>query len=351
MKPISAFHATNLYRIVFPYPAAGHHCGWTGIGNTVLPGYDYRIELGIPAGLQVTKTNVAGNAFDKIDNDATVNAAGTVAMVTFNTNNVNHDFDIGLKPLATLGDKVWRDDNANGLQDAGEPGVAGITVSLFNNSGTLIGTTVTDAYGYYLFENLAAGNYTVGFTLPANYTFTTQTNAADDGNTTGYGATASSINGSDVNSTTGKTYTIILSAGENNRNIDAGLIFNTPPVTQSVGDRVWLDNGGGVPANAGNGTQDANEPGVSGVSVTLYNAGGIAIATTITDANGNYLFTNVPVGVNYSVGFSLPVGMVFSPNSGLISNATNSDANTTTGRTVLFNVNSGNNITYVDAGI
>ena len=322
---------------------------WTGVTG-ILPGYNYRIEVNVPSGTQVTKANVAGNSLGNIDNDAVVNASGTIAMVTFNVTGVNHNFDIGFKPLATLGDKVWRDDNANGLQDAGEPGVAGITVSLFNNAGTLIGTTVTDAYGYYVFENLVAGNYSAGFTLPANYTFTTQTNAADDGNTTGYGATATSINGSDVNSTTGKTYTIVLSAGENNRNIDAGLIFNIPPITQSVGDRVWLDNGSGG-GTASDGTQNGTEPGVSGINVTLFNSGGSAIATTITNANGNYLFTNVPVGLNYTVGFSLPVGMRFSPNSGALSITTNSDANTTTGRTSAFNIASGDNFTYVDAGI
>jgi hypothetical protein len=30
---------------------------------------------------------------------------------------------------ATLGDRVWEDTNANGVQDAGEAGIAGVTVS------------------------------------------------------------------------------------------------------------------------------------------------------------------------------------------------------------------------------
>lgn len=328
---------------------------WTGVVG-ILPGYDYRVEVGVPAGVQVTKANAAGGTLDNIDNDATVNAAGTTAMVVFNTGNVNHNFDIGLKPLASLGDRVWLDNGSgggtagDGTQNGTEPGVAGITVTLYNNAGTVIGTTTTDAYGNYLFDNLVAGTYTVGFTLPANYTFSTQTNTTDDGNTTGYGATSASVNGSDAIVTTGRTYSIVLSAGENNRNIDAGLVFNIPPVTQSVGDKVWLDNGTGG-GTAADGVQNGTEPGVAGVTVTLYNGSGVAIGTTITDANGNYLFTNVPVGANYTVGFSLPVGMVFSPNAGAVSVATNSDANTTTGRTAAFNVLSGDNITYVDAGI
>ena len=324
------------------------------------PNYNYNVRIGSAdwtggigagdlLGYLLTKTNKIGyGATDLSDNDAALTAA-SVPMISFTTGVLgqnNHSFDFGFKQLASLGDRVWRDDDQDGVQDAGEPGVAGITISLFNSGGTLIGTTVTDAYGYYLFDNLTPSTYTLGFTLPANYTFTTQTNTVD--NTDGV---ATKALGSDVNVTTGTTYTITLSAAENERNIDAGIIFITPvTVTQSVGDRVWLDDGTGG-GTAADGIQNGSEPGVAGVTVTLYNSGGVAIGATITDANGNYLFTNVPVGVNYTVGFSLPVGMVFSPNNGVISNTTNSDANTTTGRTAAFNVSSGNNITYVDAGI
>ncbi len=324
------------------------------------PNYNYNVRIGSAdwtggagivdlAGYQLTKANKAGNGqFDLSDNDAALTAAN-VPMISFTTGVLgqnNHSLDFGFKQLATLGDRVWRDDNQDGVQNAGEPGVAGITVSLFNNAGTLIGTTVTDAYGNYLFDNLSASTYSVGFTLPANYTFTTQTNTVD--NTDGVALKAV---GSDVNVTTGRTYTITLSAGELEKNIDAGIIFITPvTVTQSVGDKVWLDDGTGG-GTAADGIQNGTEPGVAGVNVTLYNGSGVAIASAITDANGNYLFTNVPVGANYTVGFSLPVGMVFSPNNGAISNTTNSDANTTTGRTTAFTVNSGNNFTYVDAGL
>lgn len=306
------------------------------------------------AGYQVTRANKIGNGkIDLSDNDASLNT-NNVPMISFTTGaagQTNHDLDFGFKQLASLGDRVWLDMGAgggtasDGVQNGTEPGVAGITVTLFNNAGTPIASTTTDAYGNYLFDNLAAGNYTVGFTLPANYTFTTQTNTVD--NTAG---TAPIATGSDVNVTTGRSYTVTLSNGENERNIDAGIIFNTPPVTQSVGDRVWLDNGTGG-GTAADGIQNGTEPGVAGVTVTLYNGAGVAIATMITDANGNYLFTNVPVGTNYTVGFSLPAGMVFSPLTGVISGTTNSDVNTTTGRTGTFNVASGDNITYVDAGI
>ncbi|MBK6938495.1 MAG: hypothetical protein IPH18_17805 [Chitinophagaceae bacterium] len=119
------------------------------------------------------------------------------------------------------------------MQDTGEPGVAGVTVTLYQNGtdglpGTsddiVIGTTVTDAYGNYLFDNLASSTnntaqYSVGFTPPANYQFTTQTNTQTTGtdnttnltNTTG-GSTAA--NGSDASATTGRTGSFWLAGGE-----------------------------------------------------------------------------------------------------------------------------------------
>ncbi len=319
---------------------------WTGVGNTILQGFDYRIEIAVPSGFQITKTNVAVNSYDNIDNDASLN--GSNAVVVFNTSNTNHNFDIGFKVLATIGDKVWRDDNSDGVQQAAEPGLGGITVTLKNNLGAVAGTTVTDAYGNYLFDNLTGGAYTVTVTLPANYTFSTQTNTTDDNNTTG-----TSTTGSDVNVTTGQSYTVTLSAGENNRNIDAGLIFTNPAASNSLGDRIWYDNNS-------NGTQDAGEPGVAGTTVTLYASNGTTvIATTVTDANGNYLFTNLPASTDCIVGVTVPAGMVFTTTAGTTpGNATtNSDVNATLGnaaygKTTLVNTGvAGTQTLGIDAGI
>ena len=58
-----------------------------------------------------------------------------------------------------------------------------------------------------------------------------------------------------------------------------------------------------------NGLQDPNEPGVAGVTVNLWtnvnNAPGSIIKTTTTNANGNYLFTNIVPGT-YWLQFVLP---------------------------------------------
>src|SRR5688572_22923782 len=51
-----------------------------------------------------------------------------------------------LTPAGAIGDFVWRDTNANGIQDAGEPGILGVTVRLVLSGGT-VATTTTDADG------------------------------------------------------------------------------------------------------------------------------------------------------------------------------------------------------------
>lgn len=315
---------------------------WKGIGNIILPGYDYRVEVAIPSGSQLTKTDVVSNSIDNIDNDASINGAN--AIVTFNTGNTNHSFDIGFKTLASVGDKVWRDDDKDGIQDAGEPGMAGVTVTLYDNAGAVVGTTVTDAYGTYLFDNLVPGTYRIGFTAPPNYTFTTQTN--DNDNTTLNGG-STAANGSDVNISTGRTANIVLTSGEIERNIDAGLVFSQPS-TNSIGDKVWFDTDA-------DGVQDASEAGVSGVTVTLYASDGVTvIATTITDANGNYIFTGLPANTNYIVGITPPAGMLLTSSGGTTpGNATtNSDFNITTFKTSAVNTGSaGNQITGIDAGL
>ena len=67
------------------------------------------------------------------------------------------------------------DENSDGYQDAGEPGIPNVQVNLYDATGTLVATTFTDAHGGYLFPNLAPGNYYVDVvesTLPAGMTQT-----------------------------------------------------------------------------------------------------------------------------------------------------------------------------------
>ena len=51
-----------------------------------------------------------------------------------------------------IGNRVWVDVNKNGRQDPSEPPLANINVSLYDMSGSVIATTMTDADGLYIFN-------------------------------------------------------------------------------------------------------------------------------------------------------------------------------------------------------
>ena len=112
----------------------------------------------------------------------------------------------------SIGDFVWNDSNGNGIQDAGEPGVPGVTVKLRDCASVVLATTITDANGLYQFSNLLPDDYLIEFVAPAGYVFTV---ASAPGSTP--------VNDSNADSN-GKTLCTTLSSGENNNTLDAGLI-------------------------------------------------------------------------------------------------------------------------------
>ncbi|WP_290439155.1 SdrD B-like domain-containing protein, partial [Arthrobacter sp. SW1] len=70
----------------------------------------------------------------------------------------------------SIGDRVWSDLDSDGVQDAGEPGLAGVTVNLLDGQGAPVNgadgqpvTATTDENGAYLFEGLQLGGYVVEF--------------------------------------------------------------------------------------------------------------------------------------------------------------------------------------------
>lgn len=52
-----------------------------------------------------------------------------------------------------IGNLVWKDTNSNGIQDAGEPVIPGVTVSLLDKSNNVLATAITDTNGNYIFSN------------------------------------------------------------------------------------------------------------------------------------------------------------------------------------------------------
>jgi protocatechuate 3,4-dioxygenase beta subunit len=314
--------------------------GTTVIGTTVTDALGNYIFTGLPAGAYVVgfsnfpagfTLSASGAGSDRsTDSDANT-GTGKTGVINLSVGEDNMTIDAGLHQdptKASLGNFVWLDADADGVQDAGEQGVGGVRVDLLNASGAVLATTWTDNSGYYSFSGLNPGDYMVQFSgLPNGMTLTTANAGGND-----------SLD-SDADAGTGRTAITTLTAGENDPTWDAGLINNKA----SLGDRVWFDDDR-------DGIQDAGERGVSGVTVILYDAAGNPVASTITDANGNYLFANLNPGT-YSVGFStLPSGTVFSP-QGTGTPDNDSNVNPSTGRTAPVTLVAGSNNMTVDAGI
>ncbi len=239
--------------------------------------------------------------------------------------------------FGSIGDSVWIDENKNGIQDPGEAGLEWVTVDLYDCDGNKLDYRLTDSNGNYLFDNLSAGSYLLKFHLidgNSIYTFTLK-NAGND----------PSID-SDVNPQTGETDCFNLAVGQNDLTRDAGVILKTVEEFCDIGDKVWND------LNK-NGKQDSGEPGVPGVPVKLYDCSDNLIASTTTDANGLYLFTNVAAG-NYYLKFFAPTGWLFTLKDQGSNDLLDSDADPNTGKTDCFPIDPpycDSNSTKWDAGL
>ncbi|MCH5374964.1 MAG: isopeptide-forming domain-containing fimbrial protein, partial [Planctomycetes bacterium] len=171
----------------------------------------------------------------------------TQIVIPLESNQDGIDYNFGELPPARIADFVWEDLNGNGRQDAGEPGIDGVTVDLAgtDSSGNPVTrTTTTAGGGLYEFADLRPGDYVVTFTPPSpDFVFTTQDSPVADDTTD-----------SDADPGTGATPAITLGIGEDNPTIDAGLyqLIN-------IGDFVWYD------INA-DGVQDPGEPGIPGAT-------------------------------------------------------------------------------------
>ncbi len=72
---------------------------------------------------------------DATDSDADP-TTGKTGVINLANNETDLTVDAGLYIPAKLGDRVWDDLNANGIQDAGEPGIDGVTVNLYKAGDT-----------------------------------------------------------------------------------------------------------------------------------------------------------------------------------------------------------------------
>lgn len=249
---------------------------WDNVGPI---GYDPVVIEVIFKALEPT-----GNSTETITNTATVDNAYFA-----NGTSANDDEDsvaVTLNPTAKIGDHVWSDKDSDGVWDSGEPGIPGVTVNLQNSSGTVIASTITDARGYYLFEGLSNGSYTVVIntaTLPTGYTGTHDPDATVQPKCATTGATSGRCNHQSA---------VTITSATNNLTQDFGYKITTALFYGTI----WEDNNG-------DGNQDDGENALSGVTVYLCPSSSSTCTTptqtTTTDSDGNYVFRNVAAGTYY----------------------------------------------------
>ncbi len=173
----------------------------------------------------------------------------------------------------SIGDVLWLDADRDGVRDAGEPGLAGVTVEVFDagpdgviggGDDVLVGTVTTDANGGYVLDGLPPGNYYVSVdtaTLPAGLTETTYPMGVDP------------------------SAVIALSEGEDFNDADFGFVS---AAGSALGDTVWYDADG-------DGVQDPGEAGILGVEVTVDGPSGPITVTTGPD--GSWLVPGLAPGL------------------------------------------------------
>ncbi|MEM6395961.1 MAG: SdrD B-like domain-containing protein [Bacteroidota bacterium] len=265
-------------------------------------------------------------------------------------------------PIFSIGNQVWFDTDNDGMLDAGEVGVDGVTVELFftdpvSGDEVSYGTVTTSDGGYYLFDMLPAGDYEVvileenflpggvlegyypsGATLADGDGPTTPNDDEDnDSNGASSAVGAGGITTMDISSGTVSVGTEDSTPEPTGEGDTPGFPDDTPDdranytvdfgfYTLNLGDLVWLDVNNDGMFNPG-------EEGVPGVTVQLftndatpveipvgpdgiYGTADDALGGTSTDGVGNYLFQNLPEG-EYIVVITPPAGLVSSTGTGL----------------------------------
>jgi SdrD B-like domain/HYR domain/PA14 domain/Secretion system C-terminal sorting domain len=230
------------------------------------------VTMNCPSNITVTATSTSGAVVSFATPTATTTCSGTAAVslsaglpsgstfpvgtstVTFfATNNCGNTttcaFTVTVNPQSggngqSIGDKIFNDLNSNGMQEAGEPGVQFVGVTLTTAAGGWIGWSGSDANGNFGFNstttpNLVPGQYKMCVTPPWNLPNASVKDAGTNDNLD-----------SDVNPVTGGTACfdiITLAAGQQITNLDAGFtsgtVQNTCAVTAIVSNIVCSNNG------------------------------------------------------------------------------------------------------------
>jgi len=151
--------------------------------------------------------------------------------------------------FSSIGNFVWHDLNGDGLQNAGEPGIEGVALRLYDGLGNVIKTTQSNSGGFYEFGQLIPGEYFVEIVRPEDYSdFTLSKQGMDPAKDSNF----------DHANGYGTTSWIFLGSKAEDNNIDAGLYQ-----CAEIAGQVWFDENQ-------NDVLDTEEIGINGLQIKLF---------------------------------------------------------------------------------
>ncbi len=260
--------------------------------------FDGKDRIGQVGGAACSSCSL-GSQYDVANESATLD---TILGIDLSNGDNATAMDFGELPPASLAGVVFVDFNVNGRQDAGEPGLPGVTLALsgLDDRGAAVNrTTTTDGSGRYSFTGLrpaGAAGYTLTETQPAGFADGPNPAAGSGADTAGGTRPASGAAGFGT-----VVQAIGLGAGVDATGYRFGEIGSS-----LLGGLIYHDRNR-------NGLLDLDDIGrLAGQTVQLVDpVSGTVIAITQTDASGAFLFTNAPVG-NYRLVQLHPAGYGFS---------------------------------------
>ncbi len=185
-------------------------------------------------------------------------------------------FPVPQTPLPiSLAGSVFIDLDMDNVHDTDEPGIGGVTVTLYDSSG-LSWTKQTESDGSYQFDNLLPETYHVIESQPSGYESVGAIAGTVDNVTRGLVTSVDSLG------------QIELFGGEQSVDNDFGEI-----VPSSISGRVHADEDMDF-------VYDKGEELLAGVTIRLLDSSGNEIATTKTDLAGEYIFSGLLPG-SYAV--------------------------------------------------
>ncbi|MEM7083989.1 MAG: SdrD B-like domain-containing protein [Pseudomonadota bacterium] len=335
---------SDTYNVFERAPMAGVHIGVfhctgdfvTGVisdeeGNFLVPTLTagcYRFRVRTEQGYRVVRDDQSATGNTAIKLDPTTGLSGEFDLEEGQSlPGLNIDV---IKPRESeFGDRVWEDRNANGRQDFGEPGLAGVEVNLLTCDGNpaldaegRVQRVISDTNGDYLFSGLKPDCYRVRYSV-------------------GGGFLSSSdlfIDGFEGDVGLYQSHDTLVAWPRSYYGIDSGFYRGA-----SLGNRVWLDSNR-------DGIQQPEESGLGDVTVLLLDAYGVPVGPqTQTDAEGYYTLDNIPPG-HYQLQFVAPNNLVATDAHEGASGALDSDANRR-GLTPVFELRSDERVVDFDFGV